>query len=400
MHQIIDDILVFGPEADDRAMLQIRNCRATADRVALMADHHKGYNVPIGGVVASTTHINVSGVGFDIGCGNKAARLDLKLEDVRADLPRIAEELWRTLPFGVGSHDGGRGSDDPLFDDPAWNDVAMLRDRSLRQKSRNQLGSIGSGNHYVDLFADEEDRVWIGVHFGSRGLGHTVATEFLNLAGPGPNAPMDAPPALLKLSTAGADDYLQAMTLAGTYAAAGRNRVVDTVAGIVGAPIVEEIHNHHNYAWHETHGGEAMWVVRKGATPAFPGQRGFVGGSMGDVSVILEGVESDLSAQAMYSTVHGAGRVMSRTKAAGKFRQIKGRRVHQGGGAVDMDIVRRRIHEAGIILKGAGADEAPEVYRRLPEVVAAHVGTVRILHTLRPLIVVMAGEDEFDPYKD
>lgn len=403
MHTFIDDVLVFHPDnaaPDPGALTQIATCRATSDRAALMADHHKGYNVPIGGVVASTTHVNVSGVGFDIGCGNKAARLDCTLADVRDDLPGVADELWRSLPFGVGSHDGGRGADDPIFDEPVWNEVPMLKDVGLRQRAKNQLGSIGSGNHYVDLFADEQDRIWVGVHFGSRGLGHAIATRYLTLAGPGPNAPMDGPPAVLTLASAAAEEYLAAMELAGRYAATGRNRVVDTVARAVGAPIVEEVHNHHNYAWWEEHFGERMLVVRKGATPAFPGQRGFVGGSMGDVSVILEGVESPLSAPSLYSTVHGAGRVMSRTKAAGKFRQVKGRRVHQGGGEVDMDAVRRRIHEAGIVLKGAGADEAPEVYRRLPDVLAAQADTIRVLHTLRPLVVVMAGEDEFDPYKD
>jgi tRNA-splicing ligase RtcB len=172
------------------------------------------------------------------------------------------------------------------------------------------------------------------------------------------------------------------------------------VASLLGAPILEEIHNHHNFAWRETHFGEELWVVRKGATPAAPGQKGFVGGSMGDQSVILEGVASEEAAQVLYSTVHGAGRVMSRTQAAGKAKWIGGKKVRVSEGAVNMEAVRERIKGQGIQLRGAGADEAPEVYKRLPEVLASHGSTIRVLHHLDPLIVCMAGADEFDPYKD
>ena len=116
------------------------------------------------------------------------------------------------------------------------------------------------------------------------------------------------------------------MKLAGRYAYAGRNWVCEKVASLLHCNILDEIHNHHNFAWEEQHFGQKMWVIRKGATPAFPGQRGFVGGSMGDISVIIEGVESEESVHALYSTVHGAGRVMSRTAAAGKRRWKRARR--------------------------------------------------------------------------
>jgi tRNA-splicing ligase RtcB len=194
------------------------------------------------------------------------------------------------------------------------------------------------------------------------------------------------------------------MTLAGRYAYAGRDFVVEQVLGILGAKAVDEIHNHHNYAWIEQHGGEQVVVVRKGATPAWPGQRGFIGGSMGDISVIVEGVESDEARAALHSTVHGAGRVMSRTQAAGKRRWVKkdGRRVQEivKPGLVSREMMREWLDRAGVELRGAGADESPHVYRRLPEVLAAHTGSIRVLHTLRPLGVAMAGEDVVDPYKD
>jgi tRNA-splicing ligase RtcB len=198
-------------------------------------------------------------------------------------------------------------------------------------------------------------------------------------------------------STLGAD-YLESMRLAGRYAYAGRDWVCAEVARLLGANIVDEVHNHHNFAWKEEHGGEEYWVVRKGATPAFPGQRGFVGGSMGDISVILEGVESPESETALYSTVHGAGRVMSRTKARGKLNYHTKKVVAPG--LISREMMDNWVSGKGVELRGAGVDESPHCYKRLPEVLAHHAGTVRVLHTLTPLGVAMAGEDEVDPYKD
>src|SRR2546430_14979409 len=130
---------------------------------------------------------------------------------------------------------------------------------------------------------------------------------------------MESPPLLLPLARPSGQDYFEAMTIAGEYAHAGRELVVERVRQILGATIADSVHNHHNFAWKETHGGEPLVVVRKGATPAFPGQRGFVGGSMGDDAVILAGVAGEAAAASFYSTVHGAGRVMSRTEARGRF---------------------------------------------------------------------------------
>ena len=188
------------------------------------------------------------------------------------------------------------------------------------------------------------------------------------------------------------------MTIAGEYAYAGREAVVERVRAILGASVTDSVHNHHNYAWREAHDGEPRVVVRKGATPAFPGQRGFVGGSMGDASVILEGVDSSASRAALYSTVHGAGRVMSRTQAAGRRQRRIGKILKPG--AVDWPAAQRSVRERGVVLLGGGPDEAPQVYRRLDSVLDAHAGTIRVLHRLQPRVVVMAGMNEFDLYKD
>jgi tRNA-splicing ligase RtcB len=157
------------------------------------------------------------------------------------------------------------------------------------------------------------------------------------------------------------------------------------------------VHNPHNFAWKEKHGGEEVWVIRKGATPCFPGQESFIGGSMGDISVIVRGKDTAEARDALYSTVHGAGRIMSRTQAAGKMVWRKKRRV---GGAISEERMRRAVAEFGVELRGGGPDEAPCVYRKLGDVLAAHSETMDILHVLKPIIVVMAGPDIYAPYKD
>jgi len=195
-------------------------------------------------------------------------------------------------------------------------------------------------------------------------------------------------------------DYLTGMRLAGKYAYAGREAVArHVVREILGAKILDEVHNHHNFAWREKHDGEDLWVVRKGATPAFPQQRGFVGGSMGDDAVIIEGIDSGESRQALYSTVHGAGRIMSRTAAKGRFERVGKKRIRRDG-LVRHDEMLKWVAERGVELRGGDVDEAPQAYRRLPDVLAAHAGTIRILYTLRPLGVAMAGRNTVDPYKD
>ena len=251
-------------------------------------------------------------------------------------------EIARKISFGVGRYNEFPIDHHELFDDRAWSDEFL---GSLKQKAKAQLGTVGSGNHYVDIFIDESQNVWIGVHFGSRGLGHAIATHYMK-AGGGQDG-MDVDPVLLDADSALGFRYIEAMTLAGDYAYAGRRWVVNRVLEIIGSKATKEIHNHHNFAWRENHFGHDLWVVRKGATPAFPGQYGFVGGSMGDDAVILKGVSSEVSAQALYSTVHGAGRVMSRTAAKGKFvRDDKGKKQRQQG-LVRHDEMRKWLSRQG-----------------------------------------------------
>jgi tRNA-splicing ligase RtcB len=368
-------------------------------------------------------------------CGNKAVRTALRYEDVASDVPRVMDEVFARISFGVGRSDG-RAADHPVIDDIRA--AAFAPQRELVDLAAQQLGTVGAGNHYVDLFRDEaDDRVWVGVHFGSRGFGHKTASGFLALAAGeafgarAKEGEMMSPPIVFGAGTGLGEAYAEAMALAGRYAYAGRDVVLAEVLDILGTTADLEVHNHHNYAWRETVDGAPAWVVRKGATPAFPGQLGFVGATMGEPAVILEGVESDASRAALYSTVHGAGRAMSRTAAAGKLgtrmecsvrdcgfwvprkeltpetrcpRHPDARLLKRRGrirpGAIDFPTVQAELAAKGIELRGGAADEAPGAYKRLDEVLAHHAGTVHVLHRLIPIGVAMAPAETFDPYKD
>jgi tRNA-splicing ligase RtcB (3'-phosphate/5'-hydroxy nucleic acid ligase) len=433
-------ITTFGP-VDERSLEQLKRCMSAGDGEfgVLCADHHPGYSQPIGGGIAYEGYVSPSGVGYDIGCGNKAAQTELTRADLDAlgGVEAVMQEITRRISFGMGVPARER-VDHPVLDKIRNADFSPQR--ALARLAESQLGTVGSGNHYVNVMEDETGRIWVGVHFGSRGFGHKTASGFLALAQGLPfksrahEGEMDSPPVLLEVDSELGESYIAAMQLAGEYAYAGRDVVVDKVLEILGAEAVHEVHNHHNFAWREEHFGRPYWVIRKGCTPANPGQEGFVGGSMGDESVVLEGVESDENAKALYSTVHGAGRVMSRSKAAGrvrrqtvyacsnrdceftvpakgyagetcpdhptaKMRKVRTEQVVRPG-VVDWPAVQARLREQGIVLVGGGADEAPEVYKRLPDVLAAHGETIRVKHTLRPLGVAMAGRDVHDPYKD
>ena len=303
-----------------------------------MADGHVGYVMPIGGVAAYDNAVSVVGVGFDIACGNAAIRTDLTLADLGenrrpgatagsidagrrdrrdAELRRRPEEPRRRRADrrpAVRGRGVGRGARE-------------APPGAAGEGARSSSARSGSGNHYVDVFADEAGALWVGVHFGSRGFGHTVASSVpgpgpgcaLGRAGAGDGGAAAARPAA-RVTTTGT-----LMELAGRYAYAGREWVARKVVSMLGGRELELVHNHHNFAWKEQHDGEELVVVRKGATPAFPGQNGFIGGSMGDDAVIVRGTAPTIPASsrrrsgtALFSTVHGAGRVMSRTAAAGK----------------------------------------------------------------------------------
>ena len=295
-------IKIFGREIiDEKSIAQIEKCTSENDIGVLTADAHYGYGHPIGGAVAYKDKISLSGVGFDIACGNKAVRTDIKADEIQ--LPKIMDEIYNQISFGIG-----RKNNQPV-DHEVIDKIYLANfkpQRKLISLAKEQLGTVGSGNHFVDLFKDDDGYLWIGVHFGSRGFGHRTTMGFIALSqnlsfeDKAKEGSMDAPPILFDIKSELGHAYIEAMQLAGEYAYAGRDKVVELVLKILGNPNKTfEVHNHHNFAWREEHFGEKYWVVRKGCTPAFPNQLGFIGANMMDDSVIVEGVDSELSKEAL-----------------------------------------------------------------------------------------------------
>lgn len=401
-------VKIFGKEIiEDSAVEQLKNCLVTPEDIGVLtADAHFGYGHPIGGAVAYKNMISLSGVGFDIGCGNKAVRTNIKAADIK--VKAIMREITKTIGFGVG-RPNPKPIEHEIFDKIAHAEFAQQR--KFIDLATEQLGTVGSGNHFINLFEDKDGFVWIGVHFGSRGFGHKTTNGFIALS---KNKDFDARvsegkkdegPILFDTASELGQGYIAAMQLAGDYAYAGRDIVVNKIMEILGAKSDFEVHNHHNFAWLEEHFGQKYWVVRKGCTPAFPGQQGFIGANMFDNSVIVEGIDSEESKAGLYSTVHGAGRILSRTKAAGKGKwqkmgKNKRMKVIHTPGIVDFDKVKTSMQNANIILMGAGADEAPECYKNLQEVLTHQGNTIKVIHILKPIGVAMAGNDIYDPYKD
>jgi tRNA-splicing ligase RtcB len=403
------NITIFGRELiDENSIRQIERCISSDDDIAVLnADAHYGYGHPIGGAVAYKDKISLSGVGFDIACGNYAVRTEIKAKEI--DTPRIMDEIFRRISFGIGRYNNEPVEHHVL---EKIRKADFVPQRKLFRLAKEQLGTVGSGNHFVDLFEDDEGFLWTGVHFGSRGFGHKTTMGFIALSRGLPfgekvrEGSMDSPPILFNAKSDLGQSYIEAMNLAGEYAYAGRELVIKKVLEILDNPeVTYEVHNNHNFAWKEEHFGQKYWVVRKGCTPAFPGQRGFIGATMAGDSVIIEGIESEVSRKALYTTVHGAGRVMSRTKSAGRKKWEKDRdgvrrlKVIKKG-CINYGDVKKDMSHRNIELRGGDADEAPECYKDLDDVLKYQGNSIKILCRLHPIGVAMAGTETYDPYID
>lgn len=384
---------------EENTIAQAKNVLSKgADKFILCADGHLGYGHPIGGVAAYKNKISISGVGYDIACGNMAVKLPMKSSELTHDeWKHVGRKINNRISFGVGRVNDTPVEAEFLDTEANWNNEALL---GLKDTAAAQLGTVGSGNHYVDVFKDQDDFVWIGVHFGSRGLGHKATTHFLKKMGAKDD--MNADPCIVDMDSDIGQNYFEAMTLGGKYAYAGREWVCRTVAKIIqgNEEFLDQVHNHHNFAFIEEHDGEKYFVVRKGSTPAFPKQRSFIGSTMADISVIVRGLDTPQAKENLYSTVHGAGRVMSRTQAAGKFKGWGDKRVRVSEGLINENEMREKVAAKGVHLFGSGADEAPDCYKKLDEVLSFHKDSIEVETRLTPIIVCMAGSDIRDPYKD
>src|SRR5262245_61123934 len=251
----MSNVKTFG-DVDARSLEQLERCMTAGDAEfgVLCADHHPGYSQPIGGGIAYEGHVSPSGVGYDIGCGNKAVRTDLTRSDLDAlgGIEPVMGEITRRISFGMGVP--ARERVDHLVVEKIR--VAEFEpQRKLASLAESQLGTVGSGNHYVNVMEDEESAIWVGVHFGSRGFGHKTASGFLALAqglpfdGRATEGEMDSPPVLFEIDSELGRSYIAAMELAGEYAHAGRDVVVAKVLEILGAAAVHEVHHHPNLVW-------------------------------------------------------------------------------------------------------------------------------------------------------
>jgi tRNA-splicing ligase RtcB len=382
---------IWGSGLEAGALQQMTNaCKLpVAVAGALMPDAHVGYGLPIGGVLATHDAVIPYAVGVDIACRMKMTVLDLPVSTLADDQGRLAKALERETRFGVGG----------TFRTPHEHDV-MDRDwdvtpvtAKLKDRAWSQLGTSGSGNHFVEFgeltVIDEGAGLARGTylallsHSGSRGSGAQVASHYSRLARDlHPELPKDLTHlAWLDLASEAGQEYWEAMELMGRYAAANHEVIHRSMARALGVEVMLDIENHHNFAWRERHrlpdGTDADVIVhRKGATPAGAGVLGIIPGSMGTPGYVVrgKGVASSLN-----SAAHGAGRRMSRTRAKELF---------------NWDAAQQFLRERGVTLLSAGLDEVPMAYKDIDEVMAAQSDLVEPLARFEPRLVKMAPGHE------
>lgn len=377
---------IWGEGLEPGAVQQLENAVRLPVAVAgaLMPDAHQGYGLPIGGVLATENAVIPYGVGVDIACRMKLSVFDLPAAAIEERRDRLVRILQRETVFGTGA-----GFSDPPEHpvlDEDWGVTPVTE--KLFARARAQLGSSGSGNHFVEWGALTLERPDLGLpagqylallsHSGSRGAGALTANHYSRLA-------MDLHPELpaelrrlawLDLDTEAGQEYWAAMNLMGRYAAANHALIHEKVHRALGAERIAGVENHHNFAWKERHGDRELIVHRKGATPAGAGVLGVIPGSMASPGFVVRGRGS---APSLESASHGAGRVMSRTAAKAKFQWRE---------------IQPLLEERGVQLLSAGIDENPFVYKDIHRVMAQQADLVEVVARFDPRIVRMAEAGE------
>lgn len=354
---------------------------------AMMADAHHGYGLPIGGVLATENTVIPYGVGVDIGCRMCLSIFDIKPEALATKDLMFENELLSATLFGSGA-EFKLPSDHWVMDEVAFRSSKLLK--SLHGKAWKQLGSSGSGNHFVEfgvVEVAEEDPVlgvpagkYVGLlsHSGSRGLGANVAQHYTKLAKQLRKLPGEAQNlAWLSLDEEAGMEYWIAMNLAGDYASACHEVIHEKVAKSLGELPLRRVENHHNFAWKEIIHGQEMIVHRKGATPAKKDELGVIPGSMTANGYIVKGRGNMASLQ---SASHGAGRQMSRTKAVNSITE---------------KMLREVLKDHRVKLIGGGLDEAPFAYKNIDLIMDAQQDLVDVVGKFTPKIVRMAGPEKF-----
>jgi tRNA-splicing ligase RtcB (3'-phosphate/5'-hydroxy nucleic acid ligase) len=384
------EFAVYGADAiEEGALSQMRTAMKLPITVsgALMPDAHQGYGLPIGGVLATKNAVIPYGVGVDIGCRMCITLYDLPtnlLDEKREEFKKL---LVNNTKFGRATFK--KPKDDEIFERREFSEIKVVRD--LKNRAYEQIGSSGGGNHFVE-FGEVEvltDINEYGVapgkylallsHSGSRGFGANIARHYTNLAMSICKLPTEAKHlAWLDLNTEEGQEYWLAMNLAGDYASACHHQIHERMSVGLRETPVAMIENHHNFAWKEKDAfGNEIIVHRKGATPAGKGVLGIIPGSMASPGFIVRGKGLPAS---INSASHGAGRVMSRTKAKQILKQ---------------KVVADHLKQIGVEVLGSGLDEAPMVYKDIHMVMSAQKDLIEVLGSFMPKIVRMCGDEKF-----
>ena len=376
----------WGDDIDEAAIQQMRDAASLPIAVAgaLMPDAHRGYGLPIGGVLATEGAVIPYAVGVDIACRMRLSVLDTPVSALRGQHERLAKAIESQTRFGVGAR-----FQEPLdheVTDDDWGVTAVTR--QVRERACEQLGTSGSGNHFVEFGVLTLESADLGLetgsylallsHSGSRGAGARVADHYSKLAASlHPELPKELRNlAWLDLESEPGQEYWAAMELMGRYAGANHALIHRRVAKAIGAEVLTGVENHHNFAWKEVHDGREVVVHRKGATPAGAGVLGVIPGSMATPGFVVRGLGNPAG---LMSAAHGAGRVMSGASAKKQFRWAH---------------VRAFLEEAQVTLLSAGLDEIPMVYKDIHSVMEAQSDLVEIVARFDPRIVKMAPAGE------
>ena len=383
-------VRIWTDDIDEGSKAQLANIASLAfihHHVAAMPDVHLGIGATIGSVIATHQAIIPAAVGVDIGCGMVAARLSLTANDIdEKRLKKVFDQISRDVPVGRDQHADGQVLLDAVRPfEPGLKALTERHPQLLKafgkfSKWANQMGTLGGGNHFIEVCLDEHEQVWVMLHSGSRGIGNAIATYFIELARKDMARHMiqlpDRDLAYFAEGNAHFADYVEAVHWAQEYAMANRQAMLELVlAGLARhlppfTVTTEAVNCHHNYVAREHHYGADVWVTRKGAIRAGEGELGIVPGSMGARSYIVRGKGNP---ESFCSSAHGAGRCMSRTAATKRF--------------TEADLVRQT--EGVICRKDKGVvDEIPGAYKDIDEVMANQRDLTEILHTLKQVVCV------------
>jgi len=388
MEQITDKLYSWASLVDEETLEQARRTATMPfvdPHVALMPDAHQGIGATVGSVIPTVGAVMPAAVGVDIGCGMVAVRTQFtedRLRGVGRPLAQLREQIERAVPLSPGQHNRkvsgtARAAVDRLEE---LAEDGGARPAAFAKNWRHQLGSLGGGNHFIEISADERGDVWVFLHSGSRGVGNRIARHFIDRAKQRTSAPSVALPhrdlAFLTDDDAAFHDYLAHLHWAQEFARLNREvmkeRVIDQLGRFVGAEVrrVEEVNAHHNYTAREEHFGKEVLISRKGAIDAHEGVPGLIPGSMGTASYVVTGRGN---AMALHSAPHGAGRAYSRTRARKTFTQ---------------DDLRARMR--GIEYRDLPdfVDEIPDAYKDIDIVMADAADLVSVDHTLHQLVNV------------